>query len=52
MRVLYNGWERWMTTTGSGIKIEDGSKKTFKTVMGTWHVDSSQTSNMGEKQDD
>jgi hypothetical protein len=52
MRVLYNGWERWITTTGSDIKIGDGLKKTFKTVMVTWHVDSSQTLKMGEKQDD
>jgi hypothetical protein len=35
MRVLYNGWERWITTTGSEIKIGDGSKKTFKTLKGT-----------------
>ncbi len=21
MRVLYNGWERWITTTGADIKI-------------------------------
>ncbi len=33
-------------------KIGDGSKKTFKTVMGTWREDSSQTLKMGEKQDD
>ncbi len=33
-------------------KIEDGSKKTFKTVMGTWREDSSQTLKMGGKQDD
>ncbi len=52
MRVLYNGWERWITTMGSDIKIGDGSKKTFKTVTGTWHEDISQTSKMGEKQDD
>jgi hypothetical protein len=52
MRVLYNGWERWITTMGSDIKIGDGSKKTFKTVMGTRSEDSSQTSKMGEKQDD
>ncbi len=51
-RVLYNGWERWITITGSDIKIGDGLKKTFKTVMGTWCLDSSQTSKMGEKQDD
>jgi len=52
MRVLYNGWERWITTTGSDIQIGDGSKKTFKTGMGTWCEDSSQTLKMGEKQND
>jgi hypothetical protein len=52
MRVLYNGWERWITTAGADIKIEDGSKKTFQTVMGSWHEDISQTLKMGEKQDD
>ena len=52
MRVLYDGRERWITTTGSDIKIGDGSKKTFKTVMGTWREDSSQTLKMGENQDD
>ncbi len=50
--MLYNGWEKWITTTGSNIKIGDGSKKKFKTVMGTWHEDISQTLKMGEKQDD
>jgi hypothetical protein len=52
MRVLYNGWERWITTTGADIKIGDGSKKTFQTIMGSWCEDFSQTSKMGEKQDD
>ncbi len=52
MRVLYNGWERWITTTGADIKIGDGSKKTFQTVMGSWREDSSQISKMGEMQDD
>jgi hypothetical protein len=47
MRVLYNGWERWITTTGSDIKIGDGSKKTFQTVMGTYREDNSQTLKMG-----
>jgi hypothetical protein len=50
--VLYNGWERWITTTGSDIKFGDVSEKTFKTVMGRWREDSSQTSKMGEEQDD
>ncbi len=52
MRVLYNGWERWITTTGADIKIGDGSKKIFQTIMGSWCEDISQTSKMGEKQDD
>jgi hypothetical protein len=30
MTALYNGWERWITTMGSDIKIGDGLKKTFK----------------------
>ena len=50
--MLYNGWERWITTTGADIKIEDGSKKTFQTVMGSCREDFSQTLKMGEKQDD
>jgi hypothetical protein len=47
MRVLYFGWERWITTMGSDIKIGDGSKKTFKTVTETWHDDSSQLQRWG-----
>ncbi len=50
--MLYNGWERWITTMGADIKIGDGSKKTFPTVMGSWREDISQTLKMGEKQDD
>jgi hypothetical protein len=52
MRVLYNGWERWITTTGSDIKIGDGSMKTSKTVMGTWHEDCSRNLKIGEEQGD
>ncbi len=37
---------------GADIKIGDGSKKTFQTVMGSWREDISQTSKMEEKQDD
>ncbi len=50
--MLYNGWERWITTRHKDIKIGDGLKKTFKTVMVAWHEDSSQTLKMGEKQND
>ncbi len=45
--MLYNGWERWITTTGADIKIGDGSKKKFQTVMGSWREDSSQILKMG-----
>ncbi len=37
---------------GSDIKIDDGSKKTFKTVMGMWREDSLCNLNMEEEQDD
>jgi hypothetical protein len=47
-----NGWERRITTMEADIKIGDGSKKTFQIVMGSWCEDFSQTSKMGEKQDD
>jgi hypothetical protein len=47
MRVLYNRWEKWITTAGADIKIGDGSKKIFQTVMGSWREDFSQTSKMG-----
>ncbi len=51
MRVLYNGWERRITTTGADIKIGDGLKKTFQTIMGSWREDISQNLKMREKQD-
>jgi hypothetical protein len=34
------------------MKIGDGSKNAFQTFMGSWREDISQTSKMGEKQDD
>ena len=38
MKVMYNKWEVWMETKGKEIKIGDGSRKTFMSVMGTWYV--------------
>jgi hypothetical protein len=52
MRVLTNGGERWISTTGADIKIGDGLKKTFQTVMGSWREDITKTTKMGENQDD
>jgi hypothetical protein len=36
MKVIYNKWERWITTKGKEIKIGEGNK-TFHLVMGTWY---------------
>ena len=36
MKVIYNKWERWITTKGKEIKIGEGNK-TFHSVMGTWY---------------
>ena len=38
MKVIYNKWEVWIDTKGKEIKIGDGSRKTFKSVMGTWYL--------------
>ncbi len=37
MSVVYNKWEKWITTKGNGMKIGDGTWKTFHTLMGTWY---------------
>jgi hypothetical protein len=52
MKVLYNGWKRWITTMGSDIIIGDGPKKTFTTVLAAWHEDTSRNSKKGQGQDD
>ncbi len=52
MKVLHDGWDRWITTKGSDIKIGDGSKKTFKTVMAMQCEDTSCNLKKGEGQDD
>ena len=36
MKVLYNGWEKWISVKGKELKVGDGSKKTFHHVMGSW----------------
>ena len=38
MKVIYNKWEKWIDTKGKGIKIGDGSQKTFMYLMGMWCV--------------
>ena len=37
MKVLYNGWEKWIVTKGKEIHVSDGSRKTYHYVMGSWY---------------
>jgi len=37
MKVLYNGWEEWIVSTGKEIAVDDGTKKTFHYIMGSWY---------------
>ena len=37
MKIMYNGWERQITTMGKNKKVGDGSTKTFHAVMATWY---------------
>ena len=37
MMRLYKRWDDWIETKGKEIRVGDGSKKTFHSVMGTWH---------------
>ena len=37
MMRLNKRWDDWIETKGKEIRVGDGSKKTFHSVMGTWH---------------
>ena len=37
MMRFYKRWDDWIETRGKEIRVGDGSKKTFHSVMGTWH---------------
>ena len=37
MKILYNGWEKWIVTKGKEIHVSDGSRKTYHYVMGSWY---------------
>jgi len=51
MKMVYNKWERWITTKGKEIKIGDG-KKTFHSVMGTWNNETVQSLKKANDTDD
>ncbi len=52
MKVLYNGWETRIMAMRSDIKIGDGSKKTFKTVMAMWCEETLHNSKKVESHDE
>ncbi len=53
MTVVYNKWEKWIVTKGNGMKIGDGTQKTFHRVMGKWYDNTAVTtmSNSDDKEE-
>ena len=37
MKIMYNGWERWITTTGKNIHVGDTTTRTFHAIMAMWY---------------
>ena len=52
MKILYNGWERWITTMGKNIKVGDGMTRTFHAVMATWYNETPKNQKSGKSEDD
>ncbi len=44
MKIMYNGWERWITTTGMKI--------TFHAVMATWYDEETPKYKMSDESED
>ena len=38
MKIIYNGWEKWITTKGKEMKVGDGTKKTEDLPWGYGNV--------------
>ena len=51
-QIMYNGWERWITTTGMKIQVGDGTTRTFHTVMATWYDETPKNKMSNESEDD
>ena len=52
MKIIYNGWEKWITTTGKRITVGDGTTKTFHAVMATWYEETPQSKKRNESEDE
>jgi hypothetical protein len=52
MKITYNGWEKWITTTGKRITVGDGTTKTFHAVMATWYEETPQSKKRNESEDE
>ncbi len=52
MKLMYNGWERWITTTGKKIKVGDGTTRTFHAVMATSYNETPKNKKSEESEDD
>ena len=52
MKIMYNGWERWITTMGKKIKVGDGTTRTLYAVMATWYDETPKTKKSNQSEDD
>ncbi len=52
MKIIYNRWEKWITTTGKRITVGDGKMKTFHAVMATWYEETPQSKKRNESEDE
>jgi hypothetical protein len=52
MKIIYNGWEKWITTTGNRITVGDGTTKTFRAVMATLYEETPQSKKRNESENE
>jgi hypothetical protein len=52
MTIMYNGWERWITTTGKKIKVGDGTMRTSHAVMAMWYDETPKNKKSDKSEDD
>lgn len=51
MKILYNGWDEWITSKGKDINVGDGTRRTYHYVMGSWY-DEEETTELIETNDE
>ncbi len=52
MKIMYNGWERWITTMGKNRKIGYGTMRTLHAVMATWYNETPKNKKSDDTEDD